>query len=114
MDGSTPQMNTHTSKTFLAPKVQFSPNAVSFEPTEMPTLPQGGAIIQTLGCGLCGSDAEKITSIVNDDSTVYLTGVRAGSQYTVKIDKDNSCQFTINYDEKIEMKNINNTSLTCQ
>jgi len=60
------------------------------------------------------SDAEKITSIVNDDSTVYLTGVRTGSQYTVKIDKDNSCRFTINYDEKIEMKNINNTSLTCQ
>lgn len=63
---------------------------------------------------LVTSDAEKITSIVNDDSTVYLTGVRAGSQYTVKIDKDNSCRFTINYDEKVEMKNINNVSLICQ
>lgn len=60
------------------------------------------------------NEKENTTSIVNDDSTVYLTGVRAGAHYRVKIDKDNNCTFTINYDEKSEMKNINNLSLTCQ
>ena len=60
------------------------------------------------------NESDQTTSIINDDSTVYLTGVRAGSQYTVKIDKNNSCKFTINYDEHNDMKNINNISLTCQ
>ena len=60
------------------------------------------------------SRADKTTSIVNDDSTVYLTGVRAGNQYTVKVNKDNSCEFTINYDENNKMESINNLNLICQ
>lgn len=60
------------------------------------------------------NDADKTTYIVNDDSTVYLTGVRSGSRFTAKLDKDNSCSFTIDYNEKTAMKNINNVNLTCQ
>nr|WP_154325390.1 fimbria/pilus outer membrane usher protein [Pantoea sp. 201603H] len=60
------------------------------------------------------SDADSSTSIVNDDHTVYLTGVRAGTQYTVKVDNNNKCKFTISYDEKKDMERINNVSLTCQ
>ena len=60
------------------------------------------------------NESEKTTSIVNDDSTVYLTGVRSGSQYTLRINKEKSCKFTINYNEKSSMKSINNISLDCK
>lgn len=59
------------------------------------------------------NDSENTTSIVNDDSTVYLTGVKPMSKYTVKIDKDTSCNFTINYDENADMKSVNNINLIC-
>jgi len=60
------------------------------------------------------SEADKTTSIVNDDSTVYLTGVRTGNEYTVKLDKNKSCKFTVNYDENKKMESINNLNLICQ
>ncbi|MEQ5306294.1 fimbria/pilus outer membrane usher protein [Providencia rettgeri] len=53
-------------------------------------------------------------AIVNDDSTVYLTGVQAGSEYIAKIDKDTSCSFTINYNERDNLEGINQISLTCR
>ena len=40
--------------------VTYTPQATEAQRLPMPELPQGGAIIQTLGCGLCGTDAEKI------------------------------------------------------
>lgn len=58
--------------------------------------------------------SEQTTSIIDDDSTVYLTGVRAGSHYTVTIDKQTSCSFTIDYNENAEMKNINHLNLPCK
>ncbi|MEX5927444.1 FimD/PapC C-terminal domain-containing protein [Providencia hangzhouensis] len=39
------------------------------------------------------NDSGKNISIVNDDSTVYLTGVKPNSSYTVNIDKDKLCKF---------------------
>lgn len=57
---------------------------------------------------------DKMTSIVNDDSTVYLTGVKSHSTYTVKIDKNISCQFTINYHENDRMNNINKINTICK
>jgi L-iditol 2-dehydrogenase len=42
------------------PVVTYSPHATEAQQLPMPTLPEGGAIIETLGCGLCGTDAEKI------------------------------------------------------
>ncbi|HHR6046250.1 TPA: fimbria/pilus outer membrane usher protein [Providencia alcalifaciens] len=57
---------------------------------------------------------DKMTSIVNDDSTVYLTGVKSNSSYTVKIDKSTSCQFTINYNKNNAMNNINKESVICK
>lgn len=55
-----------------------------------------------------------MTSIVNDDSTVYLTGVKSNSSYTVKIDKNTTCQFTINYHENDKMNNINKANVICK
>jgi L-iditol 2-dehydrogenase len=46
--------------TQLAPTVRFNPASMEFNTIAMPELPRGGAIIQTLGCGLCGSDVEKL------------------------------------------------------
>lgn len=63
---------------------------------------------------LVTSDTENASSIVNDDGTVYLSGVRSGSKFTVKIDSNNICKFAINYDEAKEMQNINEVKLTCQ
>ncbi|MFN7311058.1 MAG: zinc-binding dehydrogenase [Vampirovibrionales bacterium] len=40
--------------------VTYTPDATEAQRLPMPELPKGGAIIQTLGCGLCGTDAEKI------------------------------------------------------
>ena len=60
------------------------------------------------------NETDKTTSIVNDDSTVYLTGVRPGTQYTVKTGEGNDCKFTINYHENDVMKNINTISSMCQ
>lgn len=60
------------------------------------------------------NNTAKTTSIVDDDSTVYLTGVRPGADYTVRINKDTSCNFTINYDEENSMKNINNLIVDCK
>ncbi len=40
--------------------VTYTPDATEVQRLPMPALPKGGAIIQTLGCGLCGTDAEKI------------------------------------------------------
>ena len=57
---------------------------------------------------------EQTTSIVDDDSTVYLTGVRPGSRYTVNIDKETSCHFIIDYNENAGMKNINHINSTCK
>lgn len=57
---------------------------------------------------------DKMTSIVNDDSTVYLTGVKSNSSYTVKIDKNTTCQFTINYHENDKMNNINKANVICK
>jgi len=62
---------------------------------------------------LVTSDSDSRTSIVNDDSTVYLTGVRSGDIYTVKIDSNNTCRFTISYDDKSDMKSINNINSDC-
>jgi len=58
-----------------------------------------------------GSDSR--TSIVNDDSTVYLTGVQSGDIYRVKIDSNNTCRFTISYDDRKGMKSINNINSDC-
>lgn len=43
-----------------APVVSYTPSPVSFQDIPMPTLPSGAAIIQCVGAGLCGTDAEKI------------------------------------------------------
>lgn len=53
-------------------------------------------------------------AIVNDDSTVYLTGVQNGAKYTMKIDKDTTCSFIINYNERNKLQGINHTSLACK
>ncbi|WP_272660977.1 fimbria/pilus outer membrane usher protein [Providencia sp. PROV150] len=60
------------------------------------------------------NDSGKNISIVNDDSTVYLTGVKPNSSYTVNIDKDKLCKFSIKYDENDKMKNINKVNVACQ
>lgn len=63
---------------------------------------------------LVNNKSENTTSIVNDDSTVYLTGVKSGTRYSAMIDKNTTCTFAINYDEKIKMKSINDISLDCK
>ncbi|QZY66511.1 fimbrial biogenesis outer membrane usher protein (plasmid) [Providencia rettgeri] len=60
------------------------------------------------------NDLDNNISIVNDDSTVYLTGVKANSSYTVKIDNDKNCNFIIKYDDESKMNNINKISVTCK
>lgn len=60
------------------------------------------------------NNSDQTTSIANDDSTVYLTGVKSKSSYSVKIDKDTSCDFLIDYDDNAEMKNINKINVTCK
>ncbi|MBS0847811.1 fimbria/pilus outer membrane usher protein [Citrobacter sp. JGM124] len=60
------------------------------------------------------NNTEDTTSIINDDSTVYLTGVLSGSSYTVRINKDTICRFSVNYDDKNNMKSINNANLDCK
>ncbi|MEX9691097.1 MULTISPECIES: fimbria/pilus outer membrane usher protein [unclassified Providencia] len=57
---------------------------------------------------------DKMASIVNDDSTVYLTGVKPNSSYTVKIDRNTTCQFTIDYHENDKMNNINKYNVICK
>ncbi len=43
-----------------APVVTYTPEATEAQWIPMPPMLQGGAILKTLGCGLCGTDAEKI------------------------------------------------------
>jgi L-iditol 2-dehydrogenase len=44
----------------MAPVVTYRPEATALQPVAFPELPEGGAIVKALGCGLCGTDAEKI------------------------------------------------------
>lgn len=60
------------------------------------------------------NEAKNTTSIVNEDSTVYLTGVTSGTRYTTNIGKDTTCTFTIDYNENIKMKSINEINLDCK
>lgn len=59
------------------------------------------------------NNKEKINAIINDDSTVYLTGVKPNSSYTVKLDNNKSCSFIINYDENKKQMNVNKINLHC-
>lgn len=63
---------------------------------------------------LVKSDSDGRTSIVNDDSTVYLTGVRSGDAYSVKIDSGEVCRFTIRYDNEKAMKAVNLINSDCK
>ncbi|MEY1239725.1 fimbria/pilus outer membrane usher protein [Providencia manganoxydans] len=60
------------------------------------------------------SDDDKTTSIVNDDSTVYLTGVKPNSSYTVKLDKDTECKFIINYAPDLALSGVNKINSICK
>jgi len=43
-----------------APTVTYTPEHTAPAPVDIPPIPLGGALIRTLGCGLCGTDVEKI------------------------------------------------------
>jgi len=43
-----------------APVVSYTPSPIAFQEIPLPILPSGGAVIQSVGAGLCGTDAEKI------------------------------------------------------
>ncbi|EKT56047.1 fimbria/pilus outer membrane usher protein [Providencia burhodogranariea] len=60
------------------------------------------------------NNSDQTTSIANDDSTVYLTGVKSNSSYSIKINSDTTCDFSINYDDNAEMKNINKINAVCK
>lgn len=56
---------------------------------------------------------DKVSSIADDDGTVYLTGVKNKSKYTVKWDQNVSCDFTISYDDTLELNIINKMDVDC-
>lgn len=52
-------------------------------------------------------------SIVDDDGTVYFTGVKNNSSYTVILDEKNTCRFVINYNDESRLKAINKKEVDC-
>jgi len=52
-------------------------------------------------------------SIADDDGTVYLTGVKNHSSYTVALDEKNSCRFVINYSDESSLKTVNKKEVIC-
>lgn len=59
------------------------------------------------------NESEQKASIVNDDSTVYLTGVKPHSKYLIKLENNSTCNFIINYVNTSEMQKINKVNATC-
>lgn len=53
------------------------------------------------------------TSIANDDGTVYLTGVKDNSKYRILWSKDETCEFTVQYDELTHKDSINRLNVEC-
>lgn len=56
---------------------------------------------------------EKSTAIANDDGTVYLTGVKDSSKFRVFWSKDETCEFSVQYDNSIDQNVINRLSVEC-
>ncbi|WP_426817299.1 fimbria/pilus outer membrane usher protein [Winslowiella sp. 2C04] len=62
---------------------------------------------------LVNNNADNSVSIANDDGTVYLTGVKNNSNYTVNWDYNTSCQFSINYDDNLKLDVVNKINVNC-
>lgn len=62
---------------------------------------------------LVNNSKDKTISIANDDGTVYLTGVKNKSNYSVDWGGGITCQFSINYDENITLNIVNKIEVNC-
>lgn len=62
---------------------------------------------------LVHNNSDKTISIANDDGTVYLTGVKNNSTYTVKWNENTTCSFTVDYQDESELTNINKIQVDC-
>lgn len=54
-----------------------------------------------------------VTSIANDDGTVYLTGVENNAKFIAKWSKDQTCSFTVNYGKNFDPTLINKVEVDC-
>lgn len=52
-------------------------------------------------------------SIADDDGSVYLTGVKNNSSYTVELGDNTTCRFVINYGDKSKLKIVNKIQANC-
>lgn len=62
---------------------------------------------------LVKNDEYNNVAIADDDGTVYLTGVKKNSSYTVAWDEKNTCRFVINYEDESWLKTVNKKQVDC-
>jgi len=62
---------------------------------------------------LVKNDEYNNVSIADDDGTVYLTGVKNNSSYTVKWSDSTTCRFVINYGDESKLKTVNKILANC-
>ncbi|WP_419236384.1 FimD/PapC C-terminal domain-containing protein [Serratia fonticola] len=62
---------------------------------------------------LVKNDEYNNVAIADDDGTVYLTGVKKNSSYTVAWDEKNTCRFLINYEDESWLKTVNKKQVDC-
>ena len=62
---------------------------------------------------LVKNDEYNNVSIADDDGSVYLTGVKNHSSYTVAWGDNTSCRFVINYGDESKLKTVNKIQTNC-
>lgn len=62
---------------------------------------------------LVKNDAHGNMSIADDDGSVYLSGVENGSSFSVQLDNDKTCRFSINYPDASKLKTVNKREAEC-
>lgn len=63
---------------------------------------------------LVKNDEYHNVSIADDDGSVYLTGVKNNSSYSVTWNKNTNCRFVINYNDESKLKTVNKIQVNCQ